>query len=906
VNRIVIFVGAAAITIGVAVFFLVKKDPINFNTQVKPILNKKCIACHGGVKREADFSLLFRQDAMTQAESGKFPIVAGDASNSELIRRISSHDPEVRMPYKKDPLTKGEIEILTQWINEGAEWGDHWAYQAVKQQQVPEGTEWTRNDVDRFILEKLKSEDLEPSAETDKETLLRRVSLDLIGIPASENVRKQFLSSNDPKAYEVLVDSLLASKRFGERWTAVWLDLARYSDTKGYERDYIRSIWRYRDWLIDAFNRDMPYDSFLIEQLAGDLLPHPTDEQYLATAFHRNTMTNDEGGTDNEEFRVAAVIDRVNTTWEALMGTSFACVQCHSHPYDPFRHDEYYKFMAFFNNSRDEDTYDDYPALRHLDDKAKAKLTKLDEWVSKEVSREKADELSTFIKTWQPAINSLLTDEYENAALTDTKWLLFRNHGKARLRNVPLNNSDRLIYRFAGFLKGGVWTIRIDSHEGKVIAKVDVPVQRREGEWMIDDVQVTPVEGVHDLYFSYENPNLKGDADGMIFDWYYFTDSSIPWDKQGATYRKDFWELLTKEYPSTPVMMENPAEFKRATQVFERGNWLVKGDTVEPDVPQSLLDLPAGAPKNRLGLAMWVTSNENPLVSRTIVNRVWEQIFGMGLVETLEDFGTQGIAPSHPELLDHLSWKLMSDYDWSLKALMREIVMSAMYRQDSRVTDEHLAKDQFNKYYARAPRVRLSAEQVRDQALAVSGLLSTKMYGEGSMPYQPEGIWKSPYNGEKWKKGKDGSQYRRAVYTYWKRTAPYPSMMTFDGSAREVCMARRIRTNTPLQALVTLNDSVYVEAAGHLAKRMIKSAPEVKDQIKNGFEFAMGHPPSDAEVGVLVKLYERVSNGGSDVKQVSMTSTGFPGRAAERQATEEAMMIVASAIMNLDEFVTKN
>ena len=883
----------AAKAISITIWSLMPSDKVDFNTQVKPILNKKCIACHGGVKRESDFSLLFRQDAMAKAESGKFAIIPGDASGSELVHRINSNDPEVRMPYKKDPLTKDEIQTLTQWINEGAEWGDHWAYQSVKQQELPESTDWTRNDIDRFILQKLDEVDLAPSNEADRQTLLRRVSLDLIGLPASEKLSKEFLSSQDPNAYEVLVDSLLASKRFGERWTSVWLDLARYSDTKGYERDYIRSIWRYRDWVIDAFNRDMPYDSFLIEQLAGDLLPHPTDDQYLATAFHRNTMTNDEGGTDNEEFRTAAVIDRVNTTWESLMGTTFACVQCHSHPYDPFRHEEYYKFMAFFNNSRDEDTYDDYPVLRHMDAASEKKLNAIQDWITKEVSREKADEIYTFVKTWQPAINSIQSDQFVNAALTDTKWLIFRNHAKARMKNVTLTGRDKLIYRFAGFVKGGTWTVRIDNENGKVIAKVNVPFSGEK--WIINEVPIAKADGVHDLFFSYENPNLKKQEDsGMIFDWFYFTDSSIPWDKQASTYKKDFWELLTKNFPSTPVMMENPRELHRTTQVFERGNWLVKGDTVEPDVPASLFDLPAGAPKNRLGLSMWVISKENPLVSRTIVNRVWEQIFGMGLVETLEDFGTQGIPPTHPELLDHLSWQLMNDHNWSLKKLMKEIVMSATYRQDSKVTEEHLAKDQFNRYYARAPRVRLSAEQVRDQALAVSGLLSTKMYGEGSMPYQPEGIWLSPYNGQKWKKSKDGDQYRRAVYTYWKRTAPYPSMMTFDGSARELCMARRIRTNTPLQALVTLNDSVYVEAAASLAKRMIGSAPDINEQVKNGFTFAMGHSPSDAELNVLVKLYEKVSGG--VIRKVNQVPT----------TENESMTIVASAILNLDEFITKN
>ncbi len=891
-----LFIGIAAFILILGVWFLMPSQKVDFNTQVKPILNKKCIACHGGVKREAEYSLLFRQEAMAKAESGKFAIIPGDASGSELIRRISSHDPEVRMPYKKDPLTKEEIETLRQWINEGAEWGDHWAYQSVKKQELPEATDWTSNDIDRFIEKKLNEEDLAPSDQADKETLLRRVSLDVIGMPASEKLSKEFLSSQDPAAYEILVDSLLASKRFGERWTAAWLDLARYSDTKGYERDYIRSIWRYRDWVIDAFNRDMPYDSFLIQQLAGDLLPNPTDNQYLATAFHRNTMTNDEGGTDNEEFRTAAVMDRVSTTWESLMGTTFACVQCHSHPYDPFRHEEYYKFMAFFNNTADEDTYEDYPVLRHLDKASEEKLNGLRDWVSKEVSKEKAAELYTFLKTWQPIIVSVKADDFVNCALEDTKWLVMRAHSTARMKNVTLNKKDRLIYRYAGRVPGGKWTIHVDSQDGPVVATVNIPKTK---DWVIEEIAIKPVDGVHDLYYTYENPNLKKSTDtGLQFDWFYFTDSSIPWNKQSDRYKRDYWELLTKDFEVTPVMMENVPEMSRTSQVFERGNWLSKADTVQPDVPASLPHLPEGAPKNRLGLAMWLTSKENPLVSRTIVNRVWEQVFGMGLVETLEDFGTQGIPPTHPELLDHLSWQLMNDYNWSLKKLIKEIVMSSTYKQDSKVTEEHLEKDRFNRFYARAPRVRLSAEQLRDQTLAVAGLLSTKMYGPGVMPYQPDGVWLSPYNGRKWQKSKGEDQYRRAVYTYWKRTAPYPSMMTFDGSAREVCMARRIRTNTPLQALVTLNDSVYVEAAGHLAIRMMQSAPDVKDQIRNGFFYALGHQPSEGELGVLLRLHDKIAP-----PTIQKVNTKY---SKDLIRPTKALTLVASAILNLDEFVTKN
>jgi hypothetical protein len=337
--------------VAVIIFFVLSshQSTVDFNAQVKPIFNKKCITCHGGVRRKSGFSLLFRADALAKNKSGKPAIIPGDPDHSEMIRRLTSHDPDERMPYKHEPLSTDEISILKRWIKQGAKWGDHWAYVAVKPVEVPAvKTSWAKNEIDHFIYEKLEQEKLKPSSEADKPTLLRRAGLDLIGMAAPEKIATEFLSDNRGQAYEVMVDSLLASKHFGEKWAGMWLDLARYADTKGYERDDSRSIWHYRDWLIKAFNDGKPYDQFLTEQIAGDLLPNPSDDQYIATAFHRNTMTNDEGGTDNEEFRTAAVIDRVNTTWQALMGTTFGCVQCHSHPYDPFTHDEYYKFMAFF------------------------------------------------------------------------------------------------------------------------------------------------------------------------------------------------------------------------------------------------------------------------------------------------------------------------------------------------------------------------------------------------------------------------------------------------------------------------------------------------------------------------------------------------------------------------------
>ncbi len=881
-----------------ATYFFWPSSKIDYSTQVKPILNKKCITCHGGVKREADFSLLFRQEALAAAESGKKAIVPGDPTHSELIKRINETDPEERMPYKKDPLSKEEINILTQWIKEGAEWGDHWAYLKVEQQKIPEASAWAKNDVDHFIEEKFAEQNFSPSTEADKATLLRRASLDVIGLPPTASKAKLFLENKSPEAYEKLIDSLLASPHYGERWTSMWMDLARYADTKGYERDDSRAIWRYRDWLIKAFNDDMPYNQFITEQLAGDLLPNPTDAQYIATAFHRNTMTNDEGGTENEEFRTSAVLDRVNTTWEAMMGTTFACVQCHSHPYDPFRHEEYYKFMAFFNNTRDEDTYAEYPLLRHFDNKDSTELSALKNWIQKNVSNEKAEEVNTFVKTWQPAINSIQADQFTNSELNDTKWLIFRNNALCRLKNVDLDNSDQLIYRSMSWKNNGTWTIHLDKPDGLILKTISIGDTK--GKWTIASSDFPSATGIHDLYFTYTNPNLKKpEESGMMFDWFYFNTS---WAKKDKINYNKFWNLLIKETPTTPIQFENPTSLHRTSQVFQRGNWLVKTDTVQPEVPHLLNPFPNEAPKNRLGLAQWMTSNENPLVARTIVNRVWEQIFGTGLAETLEDMGTQGIPPTHKELLDHLSWKLMNDYQWSLKKLIKEIMMSATYRQDSKVTPDQLARDQFNKFYARASRVRLSAEQVRDQALAVSGLLSNKMYGPSVMPYQPNGIWLSPWNGQNWQKSKSEDQYRRAVYTYWKRSAPYPSMMTFDGATREVCTARRIRTNTPLQTLVTLNDSVYVEASYQLARNMQQKSNDVPQQISIGYELTTGQKITPQKLAVLEKLYQRAL---SDYQGGTKKLVSNKNPESELPQTK-ALSLVANALLNLDEFVTKN
>jgi mono/diheme cytochrome c family protein len=911
------FLVVAILVVIVAVFtFSTRHQAVDYNTQVKPIFNKKCITCHGGVRQKAGFSLLFRSQALANTESGKPAIIPGEPDKSELIRRLTLKDPEERMPFKHEPLSHEEIELLRRWIKEGAQWGNHWAYVPVQQTEVPKpkiffgwfnagSNEWVKNDIDYFILQKSGEKELTHSAEADKPTLLRRAGLDLIGLPAPARLAEQFFKDGSKEAYEKLVDSLLASPHFGERWAAMWLDLARYADTKGYERDDSRSIWRYRDWLINAFNQDKPYNQFLTEQLAGDLFPNPTDSQLIATAFHRNTMTNDEGGTDNEEFRTAAVMDRVNTTWEALMGTTFACVQCHSHPYDPFKHDEYYQFMAFFNNTRDEDTYADYPLLRYFNDSAKQEMTKLMAWLQQNATAKRTAEISQFLKTWQPAMNSLTCDQFLNSELSDTKWLAFRNKAVCRLKKADLENKNQFTYRYQAFAPGGVWQIHLDTASGPVLATIPLAVTKKG--WRILSVPIPTGTGMHDIYFTYTNKKLKKPEDnGAIFDWFYFTESFPGPDHPGYTEAKKRYEgLLSMITPTTPVMMENPGDMHRTSHVFERGNWLVKGNIVDPEVPKSLNPFPANAPKNRLGLAMWLTSNQNPLTARTIVNRLWEQLFGTGLVETLEDMGTQGAAPTHKELLDYLSWKFMNEYNWSIKKLLREIVLSATYRQDAKVSRELLEKDPANKYYARGPRVRLSAEQIRDQALAITGLLSEKMYGASVMPYQPDGIWLSPWNGLYWINSKGEDKYRRAIYTYWKRTAPYPSMMTFDGAAREVCTARRIRTNTPLQALVTLNDEAYLDMARKMAYRLEMSNNNPRDQIRTAYERATGHAIEEQTFALLMKLYQTALQKFTASKDNACEMAGGNSTKYATAATA-ALVVVTNTILNLDEVVTKN
>ncbi len=889
---------------------------VDFNTEVKPILNKKCMACHGGVKKAGGFSLLFREEALAKTKSGKPAILPGDANGSAFIQVLTHSDPEKRMPKKGDPLTDDEIEILREWVDEGAEWGTHWAYSPVEKPAVPQPgwwdklfqkTPWGTSDIDRFVFEKQReqnSDALQPSPEADRATLLRRVTLDLTGLAPTAAQYEQFLNDKSPKAYETAVDSLLASSTFGERWAGMWLDLARYADSRGYEKDDVRNIWRYRDWVINAFNENKPYDRFLTEQLAGDLLPNRTENELIATGFHRNTMNNDEGGTDNEEFRTSEVLDRVSTTWEALQGTTFSCVQCHSHPYDPFRHEEYYKFMAFLNNTSDQDVSDEASFLRFFNEKDQQKLDELTAWLKKNTTPQKAEQYRHYVRTLEPRIYFHLFDQYKNGTLEPTAAAMLQNNGSLRLKQAPVRGKRKMLVYYRSKQPGTVAKITTDSLNGPLIAAVKLDTSKN-WSFRIAYIDLPTFLTRKDLHFSFTNAKIKDQkADIASLLWVAFWEEELPgkgkpgYEEQFANFQK----LLVTSAETMPIMQENPAEYTRTTRVFERGSFLSPAAAVTPDVPKSLHPFPQNAPRNRLGLSQWLTSKQNPLTARVAVNRFWEQLFGTGLVETLEDFGSQGFTPTHAELLDYLSYKFMHDYNWQMKPLLKEIVLSATYRQDSRATDAQIAQDPTNRWLARGPRVRLTGEQIRDQALTVSGLLSKKMYGKPVMPYQPKGVWQVVYSGISWNKSEGEDAYRRAIYTFIRRSSPYPSMLTFDGSNRDVCLARRIRTNTPLQALVTLNDSAFVEMSIKFAERMDKEGGKgVPSKLQRGYWLMTGHALPPAKQKVLINLY-------SEAVQRFKKERGNAVRWVGRETAtphDAALAFVANTMLNMDEFISK-
>jgi hypothetical protein len=677
-------------------------------------------------------------------------------------------------------LTAQEIDLLRRWIDEGAKYTTHWAFTKPKRSPLPSvNSKWPKNPLDYYVLAKLQSEGLRPSPEADRYTLIRRMSFDLNGLPPTPKQVKRFVEDKSPDAYEKLVDQMLDSPHYGERWARVWMDLARYADTQGYEKDAPRTVWTWRDWVIKALNDDMPYDQFTIEQLAGDLLPNATSQQILATVFHRNTMTNTEGGTSDEEFRVAAVKDRVDTTGVIWLGLSVGCAKCHSHKYDPISQTEYYQLFAFFNQTLDADRYNDAP---------------------------------------KRALPSPFHYQKHNGLVEQLA---------AARKKLKDSSKDR-----AATLK------------------------------QISELQ----------------QNLEKQAMAM-------------------------------KPPSVPVMQELTREKHRRTRLLVKGDFMNHGPDVQAGVPSSLHSAPKGGTANRLGLARWLMDKENPLTARVTVNRIWSRMFGAGLVETEEDFGTQGEPPSHPELLDWLAIEFRDTHRWSQKKLCKTIVMSATYRQSSQVTPELLKRDRRNRLLARGPRFRLEVEMIRDQALAVSGLLSHKLYGPPVMPQQPDGVWKTVYNGGRWVTSTGEDRYRRGLYTFAKRTSAYPSFLLFDAGSGEVCLPRRIRTNTVTAALVTLNDPVFTEAAQALARRVVAEVDgDASQRAAWAWQLVTGRPPREQETNSIARLFQTQLQHYQQRKEAAQTMATVPLGALPKNmdaAELAAWTVIGSVLLNLDETLSK-
>jgi len=1015
------------------------RKPVDFSRDIRPIFNQNCTSCHGGVRQKNGVSFIFREEALGTGKSGRRTIVPGEPDASELIARVTSKDPDVRMPYHAPPLPPEQIVLLRRWIKEGAKWADHWAFVPPKPQPSPpvKHADWVRQPLDRFILARLEKESLQPSPEASKPELLRRASLDLTGLPPTAEEEAAYLADTSPNAYEKQVDRLLASPAYGERWASMWLDLARYADTLGYEADRRRpGVWPYRDWVIDAYNRNIPYDRFVITQLAGDLFPGATFEDRIATSFHRQTPNNQEGGTDDEEFRTIAVIDRVATTWSVLNGVTMNCVQCHSHPYDPIRHAEYYKSFAFFNTSNDADLDDDSPVLRVPKEKNRyAEASQIQQEIAQRIhSQDDADRTLVAKSAWQSApIVEAAANEIEvlEPKVADLENKLAKLKAKKMPPKQKANDTKDLLDSLAVAKKrlahakavgGPAKTFHIQEGEAladattppesfyELTASTNLPVvsairievppadaktarHTPENGFIVDEVRAwlrlpdgrkkkiafrcflhdseTDLEtAISDSVDPKKSHEKKENADGFAANsklfrtrWIVGVPSApqrvpakarIEVDlKQTAdinskpalaqrvklSFSNDAcWTSLVRDplrarniarlqelertlakiaTVKLPIMTEEQPYEKRATLEFERGNFLTKfGPDLTPDVPGIFPKLPDGAPRNRLTLARWFFSPGQPLTARVAVNRYWEELFGTGLVETLENFGSAGEAPSHPELLDWLALHFQNDLHWDMKALLREVVTSATYRQSAASTPALTEKDPRNRLLARGPQQRLTAEMVRDQALVAGGLLNRTMGGPPVMPPQPAGVWKSVYNDDDWKDATGPDRYRRAIYTFVKRTSGYPSFLTFDASDRDTSLPRRIPTNTPLQALVTLNDPVYQEAAESLAKRVLK---ETVANSNNGSgnlldarlcyetRLVLSRDPTPRELAVLRAFFEKtlaMSDKPSFVG-AKMTVGRRPLNPQDSAKELEALTAVGSVLFNLDAALTR-
>jgi hypothetical protein len=984
---------------------------IGFNRDVRPILARHCFKCHGpdDRSRKARLRLDRREDALKAAASGLCAIVPGRPDESELVSRILDEDEGQRMPppQAKLPLSNHDRQILQRWIAEGAKYEGHWAFRRPSRPVVPvvKDRDWPRNAIDAYVLARLEAEGLRPSPEADRVVLIRRASLDLIGLPPRPEEVEAFVQDRSPDAFERLVDRLLASPHYGERWARRWLDLARYADTNGYEKDRPRPIWPYRDWVIRSLNADLPFRQFTIDQLAGDMLPSPTLDQRIATGFHRNTMLNEEGGIDPLEYRFYAMTDRVATTATVWLGMTMGCAQCHTHKFDPIPHREYYQFMALLDNAEEPEIAVPTPDItrRRLELEAKiaARIAALPDRFpvgenqvggsGSESDRRKANREARF-RAWlaseaRAAVTwRLLTPVKATANLPhlsvesdasvfvsgdqskrDLYSLVFRGNlsGATAIRlealpdeRLPNHGPGRVYYEgpAGDFFLSEVHAmaegkpIRLASatatgpNAGSISTAIDGDPQ---SGWSINGGQGKPHSAVFRLDAPLRNPDEL--VVELLFERYHAAGLgrfriSVTTDPRPIVARETPPEIerlllmapdkrtdsqleqlrryhltvapelarehaaikeLEKELPryqATLILSERRRENPRRTFIHNRGEFLQPTERVEPGVPSFLPSLPAGSPGTRLELARWLVSSENPLTGRVTVNRQWAAFFGKALVRTVEDFGYQGEPPSHPELLDWLAVRLVAS-GWSMKALHRLIVTSATYRQSSRVTPGLLAKDPENRLLARGPRVRLEAEMIRDSALRVSGLLAEKIGGPSVFPPQPSGVTtEGTYGGLAWTVSLGGDQYRRGLYTFSKRTAPYAMFTTFDAPSGEVCVARREVSNSPLQALTVLNDPVFEQAAQALGRMMAASGGSLDERVGILFSRCLTRPPEAAELAMLVRFY-RGQKERLERKELDAAKIAGPG---DGDAVERAAWTILSrALLNTDEAVTK-
>ncbi len=1142
-------------------------DPVvDFNREIRPILSNSCFKCHGPDEKERQAGLRLDSliGAQTKLDSGKIGIVPSKPGESELLRRVTTPDADEQMPPKGHGkrLDAREVELLRKWIEQGAKYARHWSYEKPVRPAVPaieNQKSQIKNPIDNFILARLAREGLKPSSEADRNALGRRVALDLTGLPPTFAEIDAFVKDADPNAYETFVDKMLAKESFGEHWARQWLDLARYADSAGYADDPARTIWGYRDWVIKAINQNMPFDQFTIEQLAGDLLPTPTNDQLIATAFHRNTTTNSEGGTNDEEYRNVAIVDRVNTTLAVWMGTTIACAQCHTHKFDPITQEEFFKVFAILNNTEDADRRDESPLIDLF---TSEQLQQKEKWLTDLAQLEKEASTPTptvreSLTKWDAAFPRSLTwrnlkpskatsnngvvlsvtsedgivraDKVAKTATYSLELPLASGKLSAlRLETLPDDslpakgagfgggnfvlskvaatitppNGTRLNGRFVrvelpgkgrflhlaevqafsgndnvaakseakqsstdfggeakrandgntsgDYAKNSVsHTALEDNPWWEVDLKSELPIDRvvlwnrtdatteermrnfrvlvlndkHEPIWQKDfvdppkpsqelplsgakgvplvaafadheqgagfeaSVVLTPkantgwavggkVEQPHSLTLitsspievvegstltvtlehSYENHNLgkfrlsatddaraaefartpaavvailntaadqRSAAQKAELEKFYLTIAPelAKAREQLAATRKQLAEF--KAATNVPIQRELKEGMRRVTKLQYRGNFMDLGQEVSEGVPAAFHPLPADAPKNRLTLAKWLVDDNNPLTARVIANRYWEAIFGIGIVATSEEFGSQGELPFHPELLDWLACELrgeglgargeeneVTSAKWNIKRFLKLLVTSATYRQSSKVTPEVSQRDPENRLLSHGPRFRLSAEMIRDQALFVSGLLSPKMFGPPVKPAQPNiGLSAAFGSGIDWQTSSGDDKFRRGIYTTWRRSNPYPSMAAFDAPNREVCTVRRSRTNTPLQALVTLNDPVYIEAAQALSRTMAKSGQSTAERVRLGFQQCLSRSPSSEELSGLVTLYdrarERFSKDPEKARRLAANPLG-PLPEGSDPADLAALTLVGNVLLNLDEMLMRH